>query len=156
MKTSTTALVAAVACCAVAFAGIVTELTPDLGAFAAFSAEAQKRQRLEAISETTYHRLLVREELARELASGRMSLPDAITQCRGLYPRGFDAAVPGDSEEERLGLTLIGWAAAYAPDEERVAVVLRLREELGAQIGKEPHWWESAFWALTEAGIGPR
>jgi hypothetical protein len=156
MKLSTTALVAAVACCAAAFAGLASELANNLGALGAFSAEARQRERLDAISATSYHRLLVREGLARDLAAGRMSLRDAVAQCRGLYPKGFNGPVPGESEDERLGLTLIGWAAGYSTDEERVGVVLRLRDELRDQLGREPCWWESAFWPLSEAGIGPR
>jgi hypothetical protein len=156
MKNLTTALVAAVACCALAFAGLATAFSTDPSAFVAFSAEARKHERLTAISATAYHRLVVREELARELAAGRMSLREAIGRCRNLYPDGFNAPVPSDSEDERLGLTMIGWAASYSADDERVEVVQRLRDELREELGREPCWWEPAFWPLTEASISPR
>jgi hypothetical protein len=143
VKTLTTALLVslAVATCLVAVAlsaGVEMDLSGTL------SHLRRKTNQLDGDLAGTNSRLQARQQITAEWVAGRLSLGEALDRTRDLYPNGFTASLPGETEDERLGLTLACWARACRPEDERDALVARLRSELRDHLGREPVPWSPA------------
>jgi hypothetical protein len=114
----------------------------------------EQTDRLSRAAALSHERVWLKEQLARDLAAGRVSLAEAIRRARALadeesraLPPGLPQGVatgrdvlrgmPGRSEEERCGRNLLRWVAAVLRESPmRAEVVARLERELEELTGK--------------------
>jgi len=146
MKTLALAVLAALAATAGLMLNSVAadlELDPS-GTIAAAHRESE---RLDAQIARLAGRVRVRQAATADLVAGRVTLPEAIARTRrqGL---GGACRVPGETEDERIGLVLVSWAVASAPERGRPEFASRLRAELRDYLGREPAdwpWWRQGY-----------
>jgi hypothetical protein len=116
----------------------------------------EETERLSRAAALSHERVWLKEQLARDLAAGRVSLAEAIRRAQALadeesraLPPGLPEGVatgrdvlrgmPGRSEEERCGRNLLRWVAAVLRESpSRPEVVARLERELEVLTGKPP------------------
>ncbi len=119
----------------------------ELKSFGDLADAARESDRLDVLVAEHHRRSEVQLELATALAEGRMSLAEAITRARGLSGGNVYSWMPGESEDERLGLLLItGVRLALARDQGRAREVAgRLRVELREHLGRQPAEWPPVY-----------
>jgi len=120
----------------------------------------EEGERLSALTDAAAERNAVKEAAGGELAEGRLGLPAALRRLREHWHEWELRPVPGRSDDERQGWSLICWAAsrrhAAAPPGHREWLG-RLEEELRAHLRAEglpepdP---EGRAWVLAHAAPG--
>jgi hypothetical protein len=127
------------------------DLTPEFckshGLGRALPEERRREERIDAAREEVLHRLRARQVVARDLADGWLTLPEAAARMRDLdrhgppfHWEGFRWTYAGASDDERHCREAIHWvASSQGRDDARAeAVKRRLEAELQELLARGP------------------